>query len=252
MGDKADTGKSDEQASKAHKKILGLKEYRDQRENKKKVTEAAGPANNREEEEDWDADLTPSPCLPPPELKDMVSQLNQDPRAESTADSGHGTIAMEEDVELNAVEEEPIKDDTSFTALDNSGRPDDLTWNADIPYFEFTDDSAMACKTPAAASTPVVAPTGDAVLSSPDSPWNKKPCVCESVAERLQSASTVIMEQDYKDAPLIEYKRPDFSEVIPWICFEAQNMMEPPWWTKMASIKQDKNIRYIAAMFVWF
>ena len=41
----------------------------------------------------------------------MVSQLNQDPRVESTAHSGHGTIAMEEDVESNAVERELIKDD---------------------------------------------------------------------------------------------------------------------------------------------
>ena len=182
----------------------------------------------------------------------MVSQFNQDPRAESTADSGHGTIAMEDDIESNTVEEEPIKDDTSCAALDNSGRPDDLTWNIDMPYFEFTDDSATACKTPVAASMPVVAPAGDAVLSSPESPWSKKPCVREMVAERLQSASTVIMEPDYKDAPLIGYKRPDLSEVIPWICFKAQNMMEPPWQTKMASIKQDENIRYIAAMFVWF
>ena len=73
------------------------------------------------------------------------------------------------------------------------------------------------------------------------------------MAERLlQSASMVIMGPDYKDAPLIGYKTPDLSEVIPWICFEAQNMMEPPWWTEMASIKQDENIRYIAVMFVWF
>ena len=107
----------------------------------------------------------------------MVSRFNQDPRAESTANSGHGTIAMEEDVKLNAVEEELIKDDTSCAALDNSGRPDDLTWNADISYFKFTDNSAMACKTLVAASMPVVAPAGDAVLSSPESPWNKKPCV---------------------------------------------------------------------------
>ena len=63
-----------------------------------KVTEAAGSAHNQEEEEDWDAELTPSPCLPLPELKDMVLQLNQDPRVELTADSGHGTIAMEEDI----------------------------------------------------------------------------------------------------------------------------------------------------------
>ena len=146
----------------------------------------------------------------------MVSQLNHDPRAELTADSGHGTIAMEEDIELNAVKEELIKDDTSCAALNNSSRPDYLTWNADIPYFEFTDDSAMACKTPIAASMPVVAPAGDAVLSSPESPLNTKPCVCESMAERpLQSASMVIMEPDYKDIPLIGYKRPDLSEVIP-------------------------------------
>ena len=159
---------------------------------------------------------------------------------------------MEEDIESNAVEEELIKDDLSYAALDNSGGPDNLTWNADIPYFKFTDDSAMACKTPVAASMPVVAPAGDTVLSSPESPWSKKPCVHETVAERLQSASTMIMESDYKDAPLIEYKRPDLSEVIPWIHFKAQNMMEPPWWTEMASIKQDENIRYITAMFVWF
>ena len=249
MGDKADTGKSDETADKSHKKILGLQEYRDQRESKKKEAEVAGPTNNLEEEEHWDAELTPSPCLSPPELKDMVSQLHQDPRVESTADSGHGIIAMEEDVEVNAVKEEPIKDDTSCAALDNLGRPDDLTWNADIPYFKFTDDSAMACKTPTAASMPVVAPAGDAVLSFPESPWSTKLCVCETVR---QSASTVIIEPDYKDAPLIGYKRPDLSEVISWIHFEAQNMMEPPWQTKMANIKQDKNIRYIAAMFVWF
>ena len=183
----------------------------------------------------------------------MVSQLNQDPRAELTANSRHGTIAMEEDVKLNTVEEELIKDDTSCTALNNSGGPDDLTWNADIPYFKFTNDSAMACKTLVAASMPVVASAGDAVLSSPESPWNKKLCVHESMAERLlQSASTVIMEPDYKDAPLIGYKRPDLSEVIPWIHFEAQNMMEPLWWTEMASIKQEENIRYIVVMFIWF
>ena len=98
----------------------------------------------------------------------MVSQLNQDPRAESAANSGHGTIAMEEDVESNTVKEELIKDDTSCTALDNSGRPDDLTWKADIPYFEFTNDSAMAYKTLVAALMPVMAPAGDAVLSSPE------------------------------------------------------------------------------------
>ena len=77
---------------------------------------------------------------------------------------------MEEDIELNTVKEELIRDDTSCTALDNLGGPDDLTWDTDIPYFEFTDDNAMVCKTPVAALMPVVAPAGDAVVSSPESP----------------------------------------------------------------------------------
>ena len=133
--------------------------------NKKKVTEAARSAHNQEEEEDCDVEPTLSPCLPLPELKDMVSQLNEDLRAESTANSGRGTIAMEEDIKLNTVKVQPIRDSTSHAALDNSDGPDDLTWNADIPYFEFTDNSATACKTPVATSTPVVAPAGCHPLS---------------------------------------------------------------------------------------
>ena len=69
LGGKVDTGKSGEQVDRSHKKILGLQEYRDQRKNKKKVAEAAGLANNQEEKEDWDADLTSPPCLPSLELK---------------------------------------------------------------------------------------------------------------------------------------------------------------------------------------
>ena len=100
---RAETGKLDKQAGKGLKKVLGLQEYRDHREDKKKAAEAAGSATNPEEEEDWDADVMPSPCPPAPGLEDLVSQLNQDPRAESIADFGIGTTAMEEDIKLNAV-----------------------------------------------------------------------------------------------------------------------------------------------------
>ena len=47
----------------------------------------------------------------------MVSQLNQDPRAESTANSGHGTTAMEEDIKSNAVKEELVTQ-PSITQVD--------------------------------------------------------------------------------------------------------------------------------------
>ena len=77
---------------------------------------------------------------------------------------------------------------------------------------------------------PVVAPSGNAVLSSPESPGNKKQCFHETMVKRLVlSIPTVILEPDYKDIPLVGYNRPDLSEVIPWIHFEAPNMMEPPW-----------------------
>ena len=71
------------------------------------------------------------------------------------------------------------------------------------------------------------------------------------MAERLLR-STEIGEPEYKDAPLVGYTRPDLSRVIPWICFKAQIMMEPPWQTELAKIKQDHDVQYIAAMFVWF
>ena len=211
----------------------------------------AGSATNPEEEEDWDADVTaPPPCPPAPGWKDLVSKLNQDPRAESIADSGIGTTAMEVDVKLNAVREESVKDETSCAVLDHSSGPDDLMWNVEIPYLEITDDSTTVCKTPVASSTPAATAAVDAMLSPPESPGNKKQC-WETMAERLLK-STEIGEPDYKDALLVGYTRPNLSQVIPWICFETQIMMEPPWWTELAKIKQDDDVWYDAAMFVWF
>ena len=95
----------------------------------------AWSATNPEEEEDWDTDATPPPCPLAPGLKDLVSQLNQDLRAESIADSGIGTTAMEEDiksnavredVKSNAVREESVEDETSCAILNHSSGPDDL------------------------------------------------------------------------------------------------------------------------------
>ena len=166
----------------------------------------------------------------------MVSQLNQDPRAESITDSGLGTTAIEEDVKLNAVREdvelndvrqESVKNETSCPVLDNSSGPGDLTWNVDIPYLKIMDDSTTVCKTPVASSTPAATPAVDAMLLPPKSPGNKKQCQ-ETMAERLLwNTSTEIMEPDYKDTPLVGYMRPDLSQVIPWICFKAQSMTEP-------------------------
>ena len=250
LRNRVETGKSNKQAEKGSKKVLGLQEYWDHQGDKTKAAEAAGSAPGPEDEEDLDTDVAPPPCPPVPGLKDLVSQLNQDPRAEYTADSGIGNTAMEEDVTLNAVREESVEDETSCAILDHSSGPDDLMWNEEIPYLEFTDDSTTVCKTPVASSTPAATPAVDTVLSSPESLGNKKQCQ-ETMAERLLR-STEIGEPDYKDAPLVGYTRPDLSRVILWIRFKAQSMMEPPWQTKLAKIKQDDDVWYITAMFVWF
>ena len=136
--------------------------------------------------------MTHPPCPPAYGWKDLVSQLNQDPRAESIADSGVGTAAMEEDVESNvvredvesnavredvesnAVREESVEDETSCAILNHSSGPDDLTWDAEIPYLKIMDDSTTVCKTPVASSTPAATPAVGPVLSPPESPGNKK------------------------------------------------------------------------------
>ena len=115
--------------------VAGISKTRHQGD-KKEAAEVAGSAPGPGEEEDHDADVTPPLCPPAPGLKDLVSQLNQDPRAESIADSGIGTTAMEEDVASNTVREESVKDETSCAILNHSSGPDDLTWNEDIPYLE--------------------------------------------------------------------------------------------------------------------
>ena len=218
LRNRAETGKLDKQAEKALKKVLGLQEYQDCREDKKNAAEVAGSATNPEEEEDWDTDIIPPPCPPAPGWKDLVSQLNQDPTAESIADSGIGTTAMEEDVKLNtvredvklsAVREESVVDETSCAILDHSSGPDDLMWDTEIPYLEIMYDSTTVCKTPVVLSTPAATPAVGAMLSPPESLGNKKQC-WETMAERLLK-STEIGEPDYKDVSLVGYTRSDLS-----------------------------------------
>ena len=96
---------------------MGLQKYQDCQGDKKKAAEAPESAPDPEDEEDLDMDVTPPLCPPAPGLKDLVSQLNQDPRAKSITDSGIGTTAVEEDVTLNAVREESVKDESSCAIL---------------------------------------------------------------------------------------------------------------------------------------
>ena len=140
LRDRVETRKPDKQVGKGSRKVLGLQEYWDHQGQK----ESCRSATNPEEQEDWDADVTPPLCPLAPGWKDLVSQLNQDPRAESISDSGIGatemrddvkstavkeddeSTAVKEEIELNAVGKESVKDKTICAVLDHSSRPDDL------------------------------------------------------------------------------------------------------------------------------
>ena len=64
-------------------------------------------------------------------------QLNQDPGDDSTADSGLGTVAMEEeDAEANMARDEEVEGGDQEDVVDvalNANATDDLVWNNNDP-----------------------------------------------------------------------------------------------------------------------
>ena len=73
------------------------------------------------------------------------------------------------------------------------------------------------------------------------------------IAECLSKAvSPAHLEPDYSDAELVWYMWPPLVKVIPWIKYEAQNMLEPSFRQELQCIKEVKHLRYIIAMIVWF
>ena len=66
------------------------------------------------------------------------------------------------------------------------------------------------------------------VASSLETPLKKKPCFHESIAVHLMKATPPLcLESDYSDAELVGYTWPLLVNVIPWIKYKVQNMMEP-------------------------
>ena len=79
-------------------------------------------------------------------------------------------------------------------------------------------------------------------LKGPDleEPPAEKPQVKSPPADDPKPMSIRELIPDYSDIPLVGFSQPELHQVVPWICFEAQNMCEPPWHTELALIHQDK------------
>ena len=114
-----------------------------------------------------------------------------------------------------------------------------VEWKDDDPLFEFNDENVIKPQTPTAASIPVQTLMEDKVVSSLESPLGKKPCFQEPIALSLSKAAPPLyLEPDKSDAELLGYTQPLLVNVIPWIKYEVQNMVEPSFRQELQCIRE--------------
>ena len=102
-----------------------------------------------------------------------------------------------------------------------------VEWNDKDILIEINDENITVHWAPAAALTPVCASNESEMLSPPESSGQKKLCIQELTAiQVLRPAPPLSLQPDYSNAELVEYTWPPLVSVIPWIKYEAQNMME--------------------------
>ena len=128
-------------------------------------------------------------------------------------DSGLGTVAMEEeDAKADTARDEEAEVGDGEAAIDvtlNANATDNLVWIDNDPYFEIDDESLRVYRSPIAASTPLLTPTEETVLSPLSSPGNKKPCrEIPAVEPESIDAST----PNYTDVPVVGFTSQTFLE----------------------------------------
>ena len=120
----------------------------------------------------------------------------------------------------------------------SAGYLSDVKWKEEDPLIEINDEDVTVSQMPAAALTPIQALTENEMLSPLELPIGK-PCFWESTtACLLKAASPLCLEPDYRDAELVRYTRPPLTNLIPWIKYEAQNMVEPTFRQELQCIRE--------------
>ena len=188
--------------------------------------------------------------------------VDQDPHSRSvTGDSGYGMMAITSEAEPVDSHEEligavgGINEDVSARIDENisAGYLSDVEWKKEDPLIKFNDENITIPQTPAATLTPVQALTENEMLLPLESHLGKKPCFWESIVVCLsKTAPPLCLEPDYPDAELVGYTWPSFTNIIPWIKYEAQNMVEPTLRQELWCIGEIDHLQYIIAMIVWF
>ena len=214
-----------------------------------------------EDEENWDEEPLPPRETPPGARPILLSQedkwklmVNQYPISRSVAgDSGHGTMAVTSGAEPVDNNEELIGAMDRINENVLAGYLSDVELKKDDPFIEINNENVTIPQTPAAALTPVQTATGNETFSPFKSPLRKKPCFQESTMAHLSKAAPpMCLEPDYSNAELVGYTQPPLTDIIPWIKYKAQNMMEPTFRQELQCIREVDYLRYIIAMIIWF
>ena len=137
-----------------------------------------------DEEKNWDdRPLCPPRSLPPGARSVLLSKqvewrlvADQDPCPCSVAgDSGHGTMTVKAET---VADDENLVEAVGGTHEDPSTQNcDDVKWNDEDLLVEINDENATVHWTPAGALTPVPILNESEMLSPPESPGRKKPCI---------------------------------------------------------------------------
>ena len=148
-----------------------------------------------------------------------------------------------------------INEDASTGIKENisAGYLSDVKWKEEDPLIEFNDENVTISQTSVATLIPIQALTENKMFSPLELPMGKKPCFQELTAVCLSKiASPLCLEPDYRDEELVAYTHPPLTTVIPWIKYEAENMVEPTFRKELQCIRGVDHLRYIISMLVWF
>ena len=119
---------------------------------------------------------------------------DQDPHPESVArDSGHGTMAMTDEIKPVTDNEELIGAVGGTDETTSTRHCSYVEWNEEDLLLEINNENVTIDQTPA-ASTPVPVLTESEMFSPPESPGGKKPCFRELTTMAFKICTSTVLE----------------------------------------------------------
>ena len=237
--------------------MISFKEYKAQKEAEQKDLTAD---KSTPEEEDWDADPPLPPWETPPGAGSMVlSQedewkwmIDQDSHSGSiTGDLGHGTMTVMKETESMEKTKELTGAIGGVNKSTSAEYLSDIEWREDDPLVVFDDDNITKPQALTTTLTPIQTCKEDTVATLIELPLRKKPCFWETMADQLSKTILKCLKPNYDQKELVGFTRPPLVDVIPWIRYEVQNMVEPSFRQELQCIREIDHLRYIIVMIVW-